>query len=390
MERVTIALIGSGYGAELHMNAYSKVHGVKATIKTIVDLDLEKAKAFSKKYNIENYTDNLEEVLQDETINVIDIATPPASHLSIAKKAFKAKKHVICEKPLTGYFGEANDKEPIGTTVVKSKMYNHVINEIIKFKKLVKLSNKKFMYAENFVYCPSVLKAEEILKAKKSKLLYLKGEESIKGSSSPVAGQWSKTGGGSLIRIGTHPLSAILHLKSVESIYRKENIFVKSVTADMGTINKNLTQDEKIHLTSNPRDVEDFSNITLTFSDNTKAIIIANDNTLGGSKNYIEIYANDGVLKCNITPANNLESYFLDQEHLEDIYFSEMLEHKTGWNDIFLIDEYLRGYVYEMQDFIESIINGREPRAGIDLAFETTKIIYAAYKSADEGRTVYL
>ena len=35
----------------------------------------------------------------------------------------------------------------------------------------------------------------------------MKGEESLKGSSSPVAGKWNKTGGGILVRTGTHPLT---------------------------------------------------------------------------------------------------------------------------------------------------------------------------------------
>ncbi|SNS81089.1 hypothetical protein SAMN05446037_102218 [Anaerovirgula multivorans] len=80
----------------------------------------------------------------------------------------------------------------------------------------------------------------------------------------------------------------------------------------MGHIEKYLTEYDKRHLTSNPIDVEDFSNVTLTFSDNTKAIIIASDNVLGGVKNYVEIYGNDGTIVCNITPADNLKAYFLD------------------------------------------------------------------------------
>lgn len=68
------------------------------------------------------------------------------------------------------------------------------------------------MYAENFVYAPAVLKAAEIITAKKSRILYAKGEESLKGSSSPVAGEWDKTGGGTFIRTGSHPLSAILNI----------------------------------------------------------------------------------------------------------------------------------------------------------------------------------
>lgn len=391
MKTINIALIGSGYGGFLHANGYRKVSKVPVRIKTVVDAyDLEKAKKFANTYEIENVTMNIEDVLNDPEIDIIDIVTPPISHVDITMKALKAGKHVICEKPLTGYFGEEDDEKPIGIKVPKAKMYKRVIEQIEELKKVVESSDKLFMYAENFVYCPSVIKSAEIIRNKKSKILFMKGEESLRGSSSPVAGQWDKTGGGSLIRIGCHPLTGILWLKQVEAAARNEEISVVSVTADMGNTTTNLTEYEKRHLTIKPYDVEEFANVTLTFSDNTKAVIIASDNVLGGTKNYIEIYANDGTLMNNITPADNLKAYFLDQEGIENVQFSEMLPEKTGWNNLFICDEILRGYVYELQDFVECAAYGRKPVSGFDLAYEAIKVIYAAYQSASEGRKIEL
>ena len=264
MKTINIALIGSGYGGVLHANGYKKVSKVPVKIKTVVDAyDLEKAEKFAKTYGIENVTMNIEDVLNDPEIDIIDIVTPPMSHVDITMKALKAGKNVICEKPLTGYFGEEDDEKPIGIKVSKSKMYKKVIEQMDEVKKVVETSDKLFMYAENYVYCPAVTKAAEIIRNKKSKILFMKGEESLKGSSSLVAGQWDKTGGGSLIRIGSHPLTGILWLKQVEAAARKEKIDVISVTADMGNTSSNLTQYEKRHLTSKPYDVEEFANVTL-------------------------------------------------------------------------------------------------------------------------------
>jgi predicted dehydrogenase len=389
MKQVTVALIGAGYGAFLHANGYAKVHSVPVRIKTLLDIDLEKAKEVAQRYNIEHVTANFSDVLNDPEIDIVDIVTPPDLHIRLALQAMQAGKHVICEKPLTGYFGETGDEKPIGHKVSKAKMYEAVMKEINEIRKSVNASDKLFMYAENYVYCPSILKAAEIIRAKKSKLVFMKGEESLRGSSSPVAGMWEKTGGGSLIRTGCHPLSGILWLKQVEAKARGEEITMQSVSADTGHIGRSLTEYDKRHLTSNPIDVEDFANVTITFSDGTKAIIIASDNVLGGVKNYVEIYANDGTLMCNITPADNLKTYFLDQDGLENVYFSEMMPEKTGWNYVFISDEILRGYVYELQDFVECVAYGRKPLSGIELAYETTKAMYGAYLSASEGRIVH-
>ncbi len=391
MKTLNIALIGSGYGGILHAKSYSKVSNIPVKIKTVVDAyDIEKAKRFSETFSIAHYTDDLNDILNDPEIDIIDIVTPPDSHIDIAIKALKASKNVICEKPLTGYFGEEDDERPIGIKVSKSKMYKKVIEQMDELKRVIESSGKQFMYAENFVYCPSIRKSAEIIKSKKSKILFMKGEESLIGSSSPVAGRWSKTGGGSLIRIGCHPLTGILWLKQVEAKARDENIDVVGITADMGVISPGLSQYDKRHLKSDPYDVEEFANVTITFSDNTKAIVIASDNVLGGSKNYIEIYTNDGALINNITLADNLKTYFLDEYGLENIEFSEMLPAKTGWNNIFVCDEILRGYVYELQDFAESVAYNRKPVSGFELAYNAIKVIYAAYQSASEGRKIIL
>ena len=110
----------------------------------------------------------------------------------------------------------------------KSVMYEEVLKSIDRIKEVIDRSEKKFMYAENFVYTPCGYRSRtEIIRKKKIPGSYpAKGEESLKGSSSPVAGEWSKTGGDRFIRTGAHPLSAILWLKRQEALTRGEEIMV--------------------------------------------------------------------------------------------------------------------------------------------------------------------
>ena len=44
----------------------------------------------------------------------------------------------------------------------------------------------------------------------------------------------------------------------------------------------------------------------------------------------------------------------------------------------------------EMQDFVEAIAYDREPASGFQLAYDTTRVMYAAYQSAEEGRRIQL
>lgn len=387
---ICIGMAGAGRATELHINALKRFTGIPLRFKMIVARRKEQLEVAKAIYGFEETSYDFEDLLTDPDIDVIDICTPPYVHEEMIERAMLAGKHVICEKPLTGYFGMSGDEYPIGINVSKKVMYLQLLESIRRLRQIIRKSGKKFMYAENFVYAPAVLKAAEIITAKKSRILYAKGEESLKGSSSPVAGEWDKTGGGTFIRTGSHPLSAILWLKQQEAKAHGIDIKVKSVIADMGRITPNLSDYEHRHITANPVDVEDCGTVILNFTDDSRAVIIATDTLLGGSKNYVELYCNDAAINCTLTMSDLMSTYFLDEDNLDNVYISEMLPSKIGWNKPFLEDEIIRGYTDEMRDFMEAIFYDRDPKAGFDLAYDTIRIIYAAYMSAEMGCKVEL
>ena len=383
-------MAGAGRATELHMNALKRYSGVPVCFKRIIARREEQVHAARDRYGFQEASLSFDDLLNDEEIDIIDVCTPPYLHQSMVVAALRAGKHVICEKPLTGYFGGPGDVPPIGDTVSKTVMYRELLRQLEQLRAEIRRSRGQFMYAENFLYAPAVNKAAEILRKKKSRILYAKGEESLKGSSSPVAGEWSKTGGGTFIRTGAHPLAAILWLKQVEAETHGERIDVASVFADMSRITPRLTPYEHRHIAARPHDVEDCGTVILTFSDGTKAVVMATDTLLGGSRNYVELYCNDAAIDCKLTMSDLMSTYFLDEDGLEDVEISEMLPSKVGWNHPFLEDEIIRGYTDEMRDFVESVYYGREARSGFSVAYDTIRVTYAAYQSAEIGKAVRL
>src|SRR5262245_16653956 len=105
-------------------------------------------------------------------------------------------------------------------------MYERVMEKMDKTCKTVRASGRLFMYAEDWVYAPAIAKVVEVLKATQDKILFMKGEESHSGSHAAHAAQWAMTGGGSLIRMGCHPLSAVLYLT------RDTHHLIRSTAAD--------------------------------------------------------------------------------------------------------------------------------------------------------------
>jgi predicted dehydrogenase len=389
MTKVRVGLVGTGFVAELHMYAYRRVYGVDAEVAAAVSRS-EQVEAFAKKHKIAQTHRDYRALLADPTIDVFDICTPPALHAPMIAEAVRAGKHVICEKPFTGYFGRPGDPSPIGSKVRKAAMYESVMAEMATLRTAIEASGKLFMYAEDWVYAPALAKTVEILNATRDKILFMKAEESHSGSHAAHAALWSMTGGGALIRMGCHPLAAVLYLKRVEARARGETVAVRDVTADVGNVAACLAPAERPHIKANPVDVEDWGTMTITFTDGTKATVLSGDMIMGGVRNLIETYTNSGALFANITPNNHMTTYLTDETRLGGVYFTEKVDRKTGWQFLCLEEEWTRGYLQEIQDFMECVATGRQPLSDLDLAYETTRIQYAGYWSAEEGRRIAL
>jgi predicted dehydrogenase len=389
MTKVRVGLVGTGFVAELHMYAYKRVYGVGAEVVAAVSRS-DQVETFAQKHKIAQTYRDYRALLADPAIDVVDICTPPALHGQMIIDAVRAGKHVICEKPLTGYFGRPGDPAPIGTKVPKAAMYEHVMAELKDLRAAIENSGNLFMYAEDWVYAPALAKTVEILNATSDKILFMKAEESHSGSHAAHAAQWSMTGGGSLIRMGCHPLAAVLYLKRIEARARSETIGVRDVTADVGNVAACLAPSERPFIKANPVDVEDWGMMTVTFTDGTKAVVLSGDMIMGGVRNLIETYTNSGLLFANITPNNQMTTYMTDESKLGGVYFTEKADRKTGWQFVCLEEEWTRGYLQEIQDFMECVATGRQPLADLELACETTRIQYAGYWAAEEGRRIAL
>jgi predicted dehydrogenase len=389
MAKLRVGLIGCGFAAELHMQAYRRVYGVDCDVGAVAARG-DPIEAFAKRHRIPRTYRDFRALIADKDVDIVDICTPPALHAAMIVASVSAGKHVICEKPFDGYFGRPGDKTPIGKHVPKSVMYERLLEDMGRTRAAIEASGRLFMYAEDWIYAPAVAKTAEILAATKDKILFMKAEESHSGSHAAHAAEWAMTGGGSLMRMGCHPLSAALYLKAVEAQARGERLHVASVTADTGTVASALPPEDHRFIQSHPVDVEDWAMLALTFSDGTKATVFSGDMILGGVRNLIETHTSGGALYANIAPNTHMVSYLTDEQKLAPVYITEKVDRKTGWQFVSIDEEWTRGYVQEIQDFMECAAFGREPRAGLALAFDTSKVLYAAYRSAEEGRRIAL
>ena len=388
MERpIRVGIVGSRFAAEFHYTAYQRVTGIDVRVVGVTSLikDKEHREDFARKRAIKAFS-SLEEMLPE--IDVIDVCTPGYAHEEVSITALETGKHVVVEKPFTGYFGLSEDKNFKGNRFSKEKMLEEAIASAGRIIAAALKSKKKLCYAENWIYAPSIQKEAEIITKTKGQILWALGDQSHSGSLSPAYGIWRLSGGGSIVGKSCHPLTAVLYLKQVEGFARDgKAIRPKAVSARTHEITRNPRFINKGFLRTDYEDIEDYCYLHVVFDDGMIADIFASELVMGGVHNWLEIFANNHRARCNLSPINVIELYNPREEQCTEVYIVEKIGTKQGWSNPSPDENWMFGYPQEIQDFIEAIANDREPKSGMLAASDIVGVLYAAYLSAERRGT---
>ncbi|MCD0483912.1 Gfo/Idh/MocA family oxidoreductase [Streptacidiphilus sp. ASG 303] len=104
---VGIAVVGAGYwGPNLVRNA-QQTPGLR--LRWLCDLDESRARRVLGGYSTVRTTTSFEEVLADDRVQAVAVATPAASHYRLVRAALEAGRHVLVEKPITTDADEAEE-----------------------------------------------------------------------------------------------------------------------------------------------------------------------------------------------------------------------------------------------------------------------------------------
>ena len=107
MKSVNWGIIGCGDVTEIKSGpAFNKVKHSK--LVGVMRRNAEKAKDYAKRHSVPFWSNNADDLLNNEAINAIYIATPPSSHLEFTLEAIKKNKNVYVEKPMSLNAHEAN------------------------------------------------------------------------------------------------------------------------------------------------------------------------------------------------------------------------------------------------------------------------------------------
>ncbi|WP_242919738.1 Gfo/Idh/MocA family protein [Pontibacter liquoris] len=382
MEKKTVraGIVGSGFAAKFHYEALQRVFSARVDIAGAYSPSPENLQAFTAERNLKAFS-SLEELLEES--DVVHVCTPPVTHEPIVIAALKRNKHVIVEKPFTGYFGDG-EADFDGDTFSREKGLEATLASIKRMLQAEKESEGLIMYAENWVYAPAIQKEREVLEKTGAQIIWMHGEESHSGSHSLAYGQWKLSGGGSMIGKGCHPLSAAIYLKHVEGRARDgKPIRPQSISARTHAITRMPGFRDEGHLRTTYKDIEDFAMLHVVFEDGTIADVFASELVLGGVHNWIEVNTNNHRTICNIHPNNAMQAYTPAAHYFKDVYVVEKTETKQGWSAMSPDEAWFAGYQHEMEAFYRSATLEEPVESNSALAADVIATIYAGYVSSE-------
>ena len=356
----------------------------------------ERAREFAEHHGIGRWHAGFDELLRSD-VDVVDLCVPNHLHRDMAVEAADACKHIICTKPLSAYVGQDLPDDCDDDRVSQRErraMWEVAQTDALAMVAAAEGAGVRLLYGENWVFAPSFTRALGLLARSGGAVLEMRGGESHSGSHSPYSKSWRNTGGGALLRLGSHAVGAMVFLKRVEGLRLRGTpivpVAVSAEVADLSRVSTLEQHDERLRVARGWVDVENWGAATITFDDGSRAVAWGSDNVLGGMESRLELMASNCRLRCNLSPGDMLEAFAPDAEVFGDAYLLEKLDSGAGWSTPMPDEDWTSGQLGMCQAFARCLSAGERCDCDGRLGLDVVRVIYAAYVAAAEGRRVQL
>lgn len=104
---IKLGLVGLGYWGPNLLRALFELPGVD--VAWICDRDPDRLERYGRRYPSASRTGRIDDILADDAVDGVVIATPVFTHYYLASRSLQAGKHTFVEKPLAASSTEADD-----------------------------------------------------------------------------------------------------------------------------------------------------------------------------------------------------------------------------------------------------------------------------------------
>jgi predicted dehydrogenase len=339
MTKLGVGIIGAGWVAgehirSFHNNPYTEVRAITGISKTEAQ-----AKAAACGIKATAY-DSYAEMLANESLDIVSVATPPNLHKEHALAIVAAGKHLLLEKPMATTLEDAREiRDAVAKAGVKS-----VVSFVLRWNPLVEIIRRQL--------------AQEAI----GRVFY--GEVDYFHGVGPWYGQYSwnvkkEMGVSSLMSAGCHALDALRWFMGGEVA----EVFQYAVKGD-------------------GPDFKEYE-----YAPTTTTVLKFTDGRIGKVASCIECIQpyvfNINLVGTEGTIKNNR------------VWSRKQFPGQTSWTDIPTIlpdsgDVSHHPFTHEVASLVDAIRNNTECISNVADAFKTHEIIFAADRSGIEGKPVAL
>jgi predicted dehydrogenase len=371
---LSVGLIGHGFMGRAHSNAWRQAPRffdlpAEIRMKTICGRDLRRTRAAAKDLGWESVELDWKRVVADPGIDIIDIVTPNDAHKEIAIAAAKARKAVLCEKPLAVSVREA---EQMCQAVRRARVPN--------------------MISHNYRRLPAIALAREMIERGElgDRIHHFRAryaQDWLVDPKTPASWrlQSSISGSGALGDIFSHAIDLGRYLVGEFS----------EVCADMATFVRER-QARAGFRTRARVDVDDAVNMIGRFHGGALASIEAT-RFAAGRKNALslEINGSQGSLTFDLESLNILR-FYSRADSAETRGFRELIVTEPShpfaahwWPPGHLIG-YEHTFVHVVADFVKAIVSRKKAQPDFEEGLRNQRILEAVKRSARTKRWVKL
>ncbi|WP_413378149.1 Gfo/Idh/MocA family protein [Alkalihalobacillus sp. 1P02AB] len=371
---ISIGMIGYKFMGKAHSNAYRQAPfffklNAHPILHTISGRREEDVKVAARELGWSAFQTDWRRLIEDDEIDLIDIASPNNTHAEMAIAALEAGKHVICEKPLALNLEEA-----------------------IRMKEAADKAGKVNMIMHNYRFAPAVQYAKELItNGKLGKIRHIRAtylNESLIDPNREFRWRLNKavSGSGALGDIGSHIIDLSRFLVGEFS----------QVTGMMET----FIEERPLEGTSPSEkqmgivDVDDMTAFLARF-ENGAVGVFETSRMASGNKNgnRFEINGEKGSIRWDLENMNNLQIYLNDDpaglKGFRTINCTDAMHPyaKNYWPAGHIIG-YEHTFINLVHDLLCGIADGANPKPNFEDGVKNQAVLEAVERSTKEGTWV--
>ncbi len=369
---VRVALFGTKFMGKAHSQAYRNVNmffpdAPKVEMKVIVGRDPGETETAREAYGWQEASTDWKAVMRRKDIDLVDVSTPGYLHSEMVLAAAKAKKHIVCEKPLANNLREA--------------------------KRMRDAANKagvRHFLMHNYRRVPAVALAKKMIEeGRLGKLYHFRARYLQDWAMSPdlhLVWRFDKklAGSGALGDLGSHILDLGRHLcGEITEVAATTETFLKSRPVAPGSSKKQaVTVDDAVAMCTR------FANGAIGTLEATRFA--------PGRKNFnsFEINGSKGSLEFDLENLNHLHYYSVDDK--PDVQgFHEIIVCSKGkhpYADAWWADGHILGYehtfTHSVYDFLKAIESRKKIQPDFEDGVRNQMVLDAAERAVKTKRWV--